>query len=42
MIITRDELNKIKELNKLKDSSTLLKIIQSAEECVTIKPTERR
>ena len=31
-MITRDELNKIKELNKLKASSTLLEIIQSAEE----------
>ena len=42
MIITRDELNKIKELNELTTSSALLKIIQSAEEFGAIKPTERK
>ena len=42
MIITRDELNKIKELNKLNDSSTLLKIIQSAEEFGVIDGRKER
>ena len=42
MIITRDELNKIKELNKLNDSSTLLKIIKSAEEFGAIDGRKER
>ena len=42
MIITRDELNKIKELNKLEASSTLLKIIQSAEEFGAIDGRKER
>ena len=42
MIITRDELNKIKELNKLTASSTLLKIIQSAEEFGAIDGRKER
>ena len=41
-MITRNELNRIKELSKFKTNGTLLEVIQSAEECVTIKPTERR
>lgn len=42
MIITRNELNKIKELNKLETSSTLLKIIQSAEEFGAIDGRKER
>ena len=42
MIITRDELNKIKELSKLKTNGTLLEVIRSAEELGVIDGRKER
>lgn len=41
-MITRNELNKIKELNKLKANDTLLEVIQSAEEFGVIDGRKER